>query len=226
MQLTEIDSRGSGLIQIVDGAMAEAARRSGPWLVCKLGCTQCCVGPFPITQLDSRRLLRGLAELQTRDSERAERVLERARDYVARVSPDFPGDPASGLLDEGEEAQQRFAVFADDESCPALDPETGGCDLYAARPMTCRTFGPPMRSDDGLVVCELCYEGASEAEIESCEVNPDPDGVEATLLDELEKANGKTGETIVAYCLALAAQDFQDLSPSSRSPSSLSSARS
>jgi Fe-S-cluster containining protein len=224
MQLAEIDSRGSGLIQIVDGAMAEAARRSGPWLVCKLGCTQCCDGPFPITQLDSRRLLRGLAELHARDSERAERVLRRARDYVARVSQDFPGDPASGLLDQDEEAQQRFAVFADDESCPALDPETGGCDLYAARPMTCRTFGPPMRSDDGLVVCELCYQGASEAEIESCEVNSDPDGVEATLLDELQKANGKTGETIVAYCLALAAPDFQVLNPSSRSPSSVSSA--
>jgi Fe-S-cluster containining protein len=202
MQPAEIDSRDSGLIQIVDAAMAEAVRRSGPWLVCKLGCTQCCIGPFPISQLDARRLRRGLAELETRDPERAGRVRARAREYVARVSSDFPGDPATGLLDEGEEAEQRFATFADDEPCPALDPETGGCDLYAARPMTCRTFGPPMRGDDGLVVCDLCYEGASEAEIESCQVNPDPDGLEGTLFDELEKTNGKTGQTIVAFCLA------------------------
>jgi Fe-S-cluster containining protein len=202
MQTAEIDSRDSGLIQIVDAAMAEAARRSGPWLVCKLGCTQCCIGPFPITQLDVRRLRRGLAELQTSDPERAGRVVKRAREYVARVSNDFPGDPATGWLGEGEEAEQRFATFADDEPCPALDPETGGCELYTARPMTCRTFGPPMRGDDGLVVCELCYEGASESEIERCEVNPDPDGAERTLLDELEQTNGKTGETIVAFCLA------------------------
>ena len=35
----------------------------------------------------------------------------------------------------------------DDVPCPALDPETGGCDLYAARPITCRTFGLTLRYD-------------------------------------------------------------------------------
>ncbi len=204
MQTADIDSRDSGLIQIVDAAMAEAARRSGPWLVCKLGCSQCCIGPFPISPLDARRLRRGMAELQTRDPERAGRIRSRAREYVARVSHDFPGDPATGVLDGSAEGEKRFETFADDEPCPALDPETGGCDLYTARPMTCRTFGPPMRGEDGLVVCELCYEGASEAEIESCEVNPDPGDLEKVLLDELEQTNGKTGNTIVAFCLALA----------------------
>jgi len=48
------------LIRIVDAAMAEAARKSGPWLVCRSGCTECCMGPFPITQLDARRLREGL----------------------------------------------------------------------------------------------------------------------------------------------------------------------
>jgi Fe-S-cluster containining protein len=202
MQTADIDSRDSGLIQIVDAAMAESARRSGPWLVCKLGCSQCCIGPFRISSLDARRLRQGLAELQTRDPDRADRVRSRAREYVARVSDDFPGDPATGLLDSSVEGEKRFETFADDEPCPALDPETGGCDLYTARPMTCRTFGPPMRGDDGLVVCELCYDGASEAEIESCEVNPDPDDLECALLDDLEQTDGKTGDTIVAFCLA------------------------
>ena len=32
-----------------------------------------------------------------------------------------------------------FADFGNDEPCPGLDPDTGGCDLYDARPMTCRT---------------------------------------------------------------------------------------
>jgi hypothetical protein len=44
------------LIQIVDSALAEAARRSGEWLVCRPGCTQCCIGVFPINQLDASRL--------------------------------------------------------------------------------------------------------------------------------------------------------------------------
>jgi hypothetical protein len=50
-------------IQIVDTAMAEAARMSGAWLVCRPGRTDCCMGPFPITQLDARSLWEGLAEL-------------------------------------------------------------------------------------------------------------------------------------------------------------------
>jgi Fe-S-cluster containining protein len=198
-----IDAHDGVLIQIVDSAMAEAARRSGPWLVCRVGCTECCMGPFPITQLDARRLRRGLAELDARDAERAGRVSERARQYVARIARDFPGDPRTGLLAEGEEAEARFAGFAEDEPCPALDPETGACDLYAARPITCRTFGPPVRAGaEAVGVCELCFRGATDGKIAACEVESDPDGLESTLLEELEEATGASGQTIVAFCLA------------------------
>jgi Fe-S-cluster containining protein len=190
------------LIQIVDSALADAARRSGEWLVCRLGCTQCCIGVFSINQLDARRLRQGLADLELLAPERAARVRERARQAVDRLAPEFPGDPATGLLDEGELAEQRFAEFANDEPCPALDPETGNCELYESRPMTCRTFGPPVRSEEGLGVCELCYHGASDEEIASCEMIPDPDDLESTLLQQLERTTGVRGETIVAFALA------------------------
>ena len=52
------------LIQIVDAALADAARRSGDWLVCRPGCTQCCIGVFAINQLDVLRLQDGLRELR------------------------------------------------------------------------------------------------------------------------------------------------------------------
>ncbi len=197
-----IDGRDGALIQIVDAAMAEAARRSGPWLVCGVGCTECCIGPFPITQLDARRLRRGLAELEAGDPERAGRVRERARQYAARISHDFPGDPRTGILAESEEAEARFASFAEDEPCPALDPITGACDLYAARPITCRTFGPPVHTaPEAVGVCELCFRGATDEEIAACEVEPDPEGMESSLLEELDATTGARGQTIVAYCL-------------------------
>ena len=122
-----------------------------------------------------------------------------------RLAATFPGDPSTGLLDEGEAAEESFAEFADDEACPALDPETGTCDLYAYRPMTCRTFGPPVRSgpEGGLGVCELCYHGATDKQIAACEMVPDPDDLESKLLRELENSTGSRGNTIVAYCLAL-----------------------
>jgi len=156
---------------------------------------------FSINQLDVSRLRQGLADLQVLAPERAAGVRERAREAVARLAPEFPGDPATGLLDEGEFAEQRFAEFANDEPCPALDPETGNCELYESRPMPCRTFGPPVRSQDGLGVCELCYHGASDEDIASCEMIPDADDLESTLLQQLERTTGVRGETIVAFAL-------------------------
>jgi Fe-S-cluster containining protein len=199
-QAPKVQANDQVLIQIVDSALADAAHR-GKWLVCRPGCTQCCIGAFPINQLDAVRLQRGLAELSKCAPTRAERVRERARGSMARLSPDFPGDPLSGALNEGNDAED-FADFANDEPCPALDPETGNCELYESRPMTCRVFGPPVRSEDGLGVCELCYGGASAAEIAACEMKPDPDDLESALVKEVEDSTGTRGNTIIAFCLA------------------------
>ena len=191
------------LVQIVDAALAEAARKSGDWLACRPGCTECCMGPFAITQLDAVRLRQGLEELRARDPERAARVKSRARDYVARIAPAYPGDLATGVLDEGDSAEERFAGLGEEEPCPALDPETGTCDLYSARPITCRTFGPPVRcGEESVGVCELCFKGASDEEIARCEVEMDPDQLEPALLEELE-ARGIRGQTTVGFALAL-----------------------
>lgn len=196
------DENDRALIQIVDAALAEATRKSGGWLVCRPGCHQCCLGPFAISQLDARRLRRGLAELEASEPQRAAAIVERARQSVARLSPTFPGNADTGLLDTGEDAAERMEAFADDEPCPALSPETGTCELYAARPITCRAFGPPMRCGSGaLGICELCFEGASDTEVAACAVDMDPDGLEATILEELEKTTGASGETLVAFSL-------------------------
>jgi Fe-S-cluster containining protein len=189
------------LIQIVDSALADATRRSGKWLACRPGCTQCCIGVFPINQLDAMRLQKGFDDLEKISPAHAARMRERAHDAVMRLLPEFPGDPISGVLDEGDEFQQRFSDFANDEPCPALDPATGLCELYESRPMTCRVFGPPVRSEDGLGVCELCFQGATDTEIAACEMNPDPDDWESSLLKKLEKATGRKGNTIIAFCL-------------------------
>ena len=194
-------SRDRELIQIVDAALAEASRISGARLACRPGCTQCCFGPFPINQLDAARLQQGLQDLRKSDVARARRIVQRAEDSVDRLSADFPGDPSTGLLDQDAEADRRFAEFGNDEPCPVLDPETGLCDLYESRPMTCRVFGPPVRSEEGLGVCELCFQGASEDEIAACEMIPDPDGLEEEILSEMGKKRSQGRETIVAFCL-------------------------
>lgn len=163
------------LIQIVDAALAEAARRAGSWLVCRPGCTECCMGPFPITQLDVLRLRRGLSEMRASDPERAERVRYRAKQAAERVP------------DEN-----------DDEPCPALDPETGTCDLYQWRPITCRAFGPPVRcGPDAVGVCELCFHGATDEQIAACEVELDPEGLEAALVRSVGAETGTVAAALL-----------------------------
>jgi Fe-S-cluster containining protein len=196
-----LPSGDTRLVQIVDAAFADAARRSGEWLVCRPGCTQCCVGAFAISQLDAERLRSGIRKLTLDDPARAGRIRERAQKSVAKIATDFPGDIETGLLDESPEAEERFAEFANDEPCPALDPKTGTCDLYAARPMTCRVFGPPVRSEDGLGVCELCYHGANDEEIAACEMHLNTEALETALTSKVEMATHVHGNTIVAFAL-------------------------
>src|ERR1700691_3812966 len=99
-----LPSGDTQLVQILDAALADTARRSGDWLVCKPGCTQCCVGVFAIHQLDAARLQQGLEELTRSEPGRAQSIRERARRSVERLTDGFPGDPVTGLLDSSEEA--------------------------------------------------------------------------------------------------------------------------
>jgi Fe-S-cluster containining protein len=195
-------ARDQKLVQIVDAALVDAAQIAGHWLACRPGCTQCCVGAFAINVLDAARLRAGLNELEQTDPSRAERVKQRARAYVERIALDFPGDSKSGTLEQTESSQERFSVFADEEICPALDPEFGTCDLYRFRPMTCRVFGPPVRNEGGSIsVCHLCFHGATDQQIAACEMKPDPANLEESLVAEMEQS-GAQGSTIVAYALA------------------------
>lgn len=192
------------LIQIIDAALADTAQKSGAWLACRPGCTQCCVGVFAINALDAARLQAGLAEMEKRDPARAARIRERARKSRARLTADFPGNPRTGVLDERDEAEKRFSEFGNEEVCPVLDPATGLCELYDARPMTCRTFGPPVESEGGLGVCELCYQGATDEQIAACEMVVDTDDLESELVKKAEKVGGPRGRTIVAWAVGKA----------------------
>ena len=88
------------LVQIIDAALADTARRSGEWLVCKLGCTQCCIRRF---RHQSTRRATSAARTRRYSKPRARTRRanqERARDSVERLMDEFPGDPQTGVLDE------------------------------------------------------------------------------------------------------------------------------
>ncbi|NYF81083.1 YkgJ family cysteine cluster protein [Granulicella arctica] len=190
------------LIQIVDAALADATQRGGHWLACRPGCSQCCVGVFPIGWQDADRLRDGLIALGESDPERAARVRARTTEALTRLDPWFPGDVATGVLGESYEAAILFEEFANNEPCPALDLDHGTCDLYETRPVLCRTFGPPMRTEEGnLATCELCFIGADTEEIARCELDPKIPAIEAEANATYEAATERRGETLIAYAL-------------------------
>jgi Fe-S-cluster containining protein len=192
----------SELVQIMDAALAEAARKAGAWLACRPGCTQCCHGAFAINALDVARLQVGMRALRAArpvtGQSKAEAIEQRARAWIAEYGAEFPGDAVTGVLGTSDEEQARFEEFANEAACPALDPATGLCDVYEWRPMTCRVFGPPVRMGEGeaLGCCELCFVGAGEEQIATCEMQ-----VPHALEERLAEETGDAAETVVAFAL-------------------------
>lgn len=190
------------LLQVIDEAMETAGRRAGDRLACRPGCTECCIGPFPITRLDAWRLRQGLVRLEESDPKRAAAVRERADRAVDMLREGFPGDPAGGELsgDRGEE--DSFFDRHGTLPCPALDPVAGTCDLYESRPISCRTYGPPVRfGAQSLPPCRLCFAGAAPEVVEQCRVAPDESGIESALERRLQRDQSGRGETIIPYAL-------------------------
>lgn len=190
------------LVQIADAALASATARGGDHLACRPGCSQCCVGVFPIALQDADRLRRGLLALEGTDPAKAARVRERTAESLARLTTWFPGDGSTGILSEDYEAAILFEEFANDEPCPVLDRMTGTCDLYEHRPILCRTFGPPMRTpEDNLGTCELCFIHATTDEIAAAELDPNFPEIEEASNAAFDEEHGVSGETLVAFAL-------------------------
>lgn len=196
-------SQDTAFVALVDGAFADAASRSGPHLLCREGCAQCCIGAFAIGPADALRLRQGLAVLEQEDRPLAARIQQRATASWTRLSSQFPGDVESGRLytDSPGEPSEDFEDFANDEPCPALDPEHGRCDLYASRPQTCRLFGPPVATPEGYGICELCFHHATDPEIAEAAITA-PAAEPSIALDHAAMAAGEpNGSTIIAFVL-------------------------
>jgi len=190
----------AALFPILDAALASATERAGDWLACRPGCHQCCVGVFAISQFDAEQLREGLAMAR---ADVAQRIRTRAAQSRTRLLAGFPGDPVTGLLFTEPQHEEAFADFANDEPCPVLDPDTGTCDLYAFRPVQCRTFGPPVRDeDDHLTVCELCFVDAPAEEVARCEMDQSWRQQEEALIENAEQQSALFGPTLVAFALA------------------------
>ncbi len=189
------------LIQIIDAALASAVTRSGPHLACRPGCAQCCHGVFEISALDAHRIREALAAAEPTLKTR---IASRITAAQAHLSPFFPGTLETGVLSTDDEAVELFEEWAHADPCPILDPATQTCDLYAGRPILCRTFGPPMRNDiddpeAGIAICELCFTEATVEDIAAAEMYSDFRPQQYRDEEAYELAHPESGPTIIAF---------------------------
>ncbi|MBK7928159.1 MAG: YkgJ family cysteine cluster protein [Bryobacterales bacterium] len=183
-------------LRILGQGLAQAHARAGEHAHCHRGCFSCCLGPFPITALDALRLQRGLDALHLADPPRALRLSARAAEAWAALLPHFPGNPATATLDESAAEQTLYSPTLQMLPCPALDLESGACELYHHRPVACRTFGFAVTLDGTrLDPCSLNYAGLSREQWEPLRLTLDPPSPPPAPLPP--------GLTVVAAALAL-----------------------
>ena len=198
----DLERADTKLLQDLDDGFVEASRRAGAWVACGPGCSECCIGPFPITRLDARRLRRGLSDLSRDDPERASQILDRVLHAARALVDGYPGDAVCGRLSGDVETLDRFFEHHGSLPCPVLDPATGRCDLYAARPVSCRTYGPPLRFfGENAPPCPLCFKEAPTAIVERCRFEPDPRGLEDAILSKMGVSPGDDWETLIPFAL-------------------------
>jgi Fe-S-cluster containining protein len=135
-----------------------------------------------------------------KDPKAAVKVRERARQAAAAMAEDFPGHPESGILSKTR--KMRSVSSSAMPPCPALEPESGACALCEFRPLSCRTFGLPVRiGSDALPPCRLCFSGATVEELEACRAEIDAEGIESRPPEAMEGAGTPSGQTVVATAL-------------------------
>ncbi len=183
---------------------AAAQTRSGD-LLCREGCFGCCLGSFEISLPEALVLREAVSALP---ESRRTRARERAALLVARSAASFPGDPVAGVLDPGRSEDEDAAFFDPLEhvACPLLELPSGRCAVYAARPVTCRTYGLAWREDQAVVhpACPLNLADATPAHTLETAVDIAPLLVGDQRRAELARVAGlpSGAATTVAYALS------------------------
>jgi Fe-S-cluster containining protein len=118
-------------------------RRKGD-ITCSAGCSSCCHAWLTVSTVEAEELVLALAALPT-----GERAAVRARG-VAELAREAAG-----------ESPERCALLDDD----------GRCQVYAGRPLVCRTQGHALRYPTGLIPASAITRTTPNGEVTWCPLN-------------------------------------------------------
>lgn len=122
---------------------------------CSIGCRDCCLGLFDISQADAELLQEGMANLDDATRRDIEARSLALLDRLGVRSLDGLND------DQIDEVCSRMGPV----ECPVLGPK-GECRLYEFRPLTCRLMGAPVVDLSGE---EIHPEGCPKCTLRPCD---------------------------------------------------------
>lgn len=122
-------------------------------LPCRRGCSNCCVGLFPVTILDQQEIQRGMHELSP---DRQMAIRQKSIQQISTIEAAVPRLARDRFLDHWPDREINDLVErTSDIPCPALDVE-GHCAIYAFRPLVCRSMGIPAEETGAVYgACEV-----------------------------------------------------------------------
>ena len=144
--MQDILEQYGSLMREVDSWFASCLHQYPEKISCQQGCSACCRGLFDITLLDAVYLKYGFDKLPGDLKSFILRKSEARLNAVSRVYPNFV---QPWLLNSIPETDWDLIMPEDDEIPCVLLSESGQCQVYKYRPMTCRLNGIPMIDTSG-----------------------------------------------------------------------------
>jgi Fe-S-cluster containining protein len=138
----------------VDAWFEQAVVTAGPGVVlCRRGCSACCMGPFDISPADAELVAEAVDRL---DPAVRSLVQLRATEQVALYAVLAPGWSHPWDIDAfGDRPFDRLSDALAGVPCPALGDD-GACLIYDDRPATCRMIGLAMFTPEGGILENAC----------------------------------------------------------------------
>lgn len=139
--MQDILEKYGSLLREVDNWFTICLRQYPDKINCQQGCSACCRGLFDITLMDAVYLKSGFDKLSGDLKSFILSKSEARLNAISRIYPDFD---QPWLLNSISETDWELIMPEDDEIPCVLLSETGQCQAYEYRPMTCRLNGIPM----------------------------------------------------------------------------------
>ena len=190
------------LVRQVEGAFEKVRQQHPDCVACKLGCADCCHALFDLSLVEAlyinRQFLKQVAK------ERKVEILDQAN--VADRTIYRMKRKAFKAVDAGEKSEEQVLLELASERvrCPLLNDENR-CDLYGARPVTCRVYGIPTAIAGRGHTCGLSgfKEGESYPTVNLDSVHAKLHELSQELVAVLGSTHVKMGDMLMPLSMAL-----------------------